>query len=193
MHFSHQHPWNRIIILEEENQPHPWCPQCDIFSPQEALNRAYPTPSMCQCETYRKRRRLVVEETEEQMGRVFLAYGTMPTEVSSFRYLGRTLLSFDYNWSAVERNLQRARVKWGRLEMISVREGLDRRTARRFYVAVVQEVLLFDSEPWVLPPPDWRKPLMGFTTGRRGGWRAREPNINRMGHGCTHPLGRHWQ
>ena len=32
------------------------------------------------------------------------------------------------------------------------REGADRRTAGRFYVAVVQEVLLFGSEMWVMTP-----------------------------------------
>ena len=40
VHFSHLHPWDRIVILEDGNQPHPWCPQCDMFVPQESLNQA---------------------------------------------------------------------------------------------------------------------------------------------------------
>ena len=41
--------------------------------------------------------------------------------------------------------------------------------------------------------PDWRKPLGGFATRWRGGWQAWSPNINGMGHGCTHPLEWRWQ
>ena len=44
----------------------------------------------------------MVEETEEQMGRVLLAYGTPSTAVSSFCFLGETLSSADKNWPVVE-------------------------------------------------------------------------------------------
>ena len=84
--------------------------------------------------------------------RVFLAYGTPLTEVSSFRYLGQTLSSTDDNWSEVERNLRRARVKWGRMANILVIEVADKRMVGKFYVVVVQAVLLFGSGAWVLTP-----------------------------------------
>ena len=102
------------------------------------------------------------------MGRVFLEYGTPLVAVSLSRYLGRTFPSYDNDWSEVERNLWRAQGNWGRLEKILGREGADRRTAGVFYMAVVQAVLLFGSETWILTP--WlEKYLGGFTTGRRGG------------------------
>ena len=44
--------------------------------------------------------RLVVEEIKEWIGRIFSAYGTPLTAVSSFRYLGRMLLSSNDNWVA---------------------------------------------------------------------------------------------
>ena len=74
------------------------------------------------------------------------------TVVPSFSYLGRTVLSSDDDWSEVEQNLRRARGKWGQLAKILGREGSDRRTVGRFYVAVVQAVLLFVSETWVMTP-----------------------------------------
>ena len=46
----------------------------------------------------------------------------------------------------MERNLWRARVKWGWLAKILGREGADERTVGVFYVVVVQAVLLFWSE-----------------------------------------------
>ena len=78
-----------------------------------------------------------------------------------FRYLGQTLPSTDDNWLAVERNLRRAWGKWGRLKNILRREGEDKRTVGRFYVAVMQAVILFGSETWVLTP-QLEKDLIGF-------------------------------
>ena len=76
--------------------------------------------------------RLVVEEMEEQIGRIFLAYGTPLMAVSSFRYLGRTLSSTNNYWSTEEQNLRRAQGKWGRLTKILGREGADKKTSGGF-------------------------------------------------------------
>ena len=73
---------------------------------------------MCRSGKERKQRRLVVEETDEQIGRVLLAYGTPLMVVSSFPYLGLMLSSYDNNWPVVEQNLWRAQGKWGRLAKI---------------------------------------------------------------------------
>ena len=81
-----------------------------------------------------------------------MAYGKPLTEVPSFKFLGKKLLSFDGYWPAVEKNLRRARGKWGQLVKILGRGGLDRITVGRFYVALVQEVLLFEYNTWVLTP-----------------------------------------
>ena len=61
----------------------------------------------------------------------------------------------------VEQNLWRARGKWGNLTKILGREGADKRKTGRLYVSVVQVVLLFGYEAWVLTP--WsEKALAGF-------------------------------
>ena len=94
-----------------------------------------------------------MQDTKERMGRVLLEYETLLTAVSLFRYLEQTLFSTKNNWPEVEWNLRRAKEKWGQLAKILRREGADKRTAGNFYVAVVQEVLLFGSETWYLTPP----------------------------------------
>ena len=48
--------------LDEGYQPHPQCPQCDMFVLQEALNRANLTSMMCWIGTESKIQRLVAEE-----------------------------------------------------------------------------------------------------------------------------------
>ena len=90
---------------------------------------------------------------------VFSEYVTQLIPVTYFNYLVQMLLSFNNNWLEIEYNLQRAWGKWGRLENILVREGAGRRTTGGFYVAVVQAVLLFETNMWVLTPPldkQWR-------------------------------------
>ena len=80
---------------------------------------------------------MVVEETEEQIGRFFPEYGTPLMAVSLFCYLGQTLSSSNDDWPVVERNIRRARGKWGRMAKLLGREVADRITAGRFYVEVV--------------------------------------------------------
>ena len=95
------------------------------------------------------------------MGGVLSAYGIPLTVVSVFRYMGRMLSSTNNDWPDMERNLRRVQGKWVRLEEILGREVADKRTVRRSYVAVVQAVLLFGSETWVLTPR-LEKSLDGF-------------------------------
>ena len=73
----------------------------------------------------------------------------------------QTFSSTDDNWMAVEQNLGRAWGKWGWLAKILGREGADKRMMGRFYVEVVQAVLLFGYDTWSLTL--WlEKSLEGF-------------------------------
>ena len=94
--------------------------------------------------------------------------------------------------TAVVHNLQREPENWGQLANILGREGSDMRTAGNFYVVVVQVVLLFKSDTWLLTP-GCRNPSRVSTTGWCGGCREWDPNINGMVHRYIHPLGWHWK
>ena len=74
------------------------------------------------------------------------------TSVSSFKYLGRVLSASDDDWPAVIRNLWRARQKWERLSRVLGREGSYARKLGMFNIVVVQAVLLYSSEAWVMSP-----------------------------------------
>ena len=56
------------------------------------------------------------------------------------------------DWPAVAGNLVKARKIWGRLSRILSREGADKTVSVSFLKAVVQAVLLFGAEMWVLTP-----------------------------------------
>ena len=88
----------------------------------------------------------------EIMDMSFEVYGKQLKTVPSFNYLGRILTAgYDY-WPAVAGNLGKARKSWGRLKRIMSREGAYKRVSGNVFKAVVQQVLLFGEETWVLTP-----------------------------------------
>ena len=46
IHFMHRRVWDMLVILGEENIPHPCCPDCGMFVPWAALNRRHPETSL---------------------------------------------------------------------------------------------------------------------------------------------------
>ena len=81
---------------------------------------------------------------------VFEVTGTPIESVKCFQYLGRTVEENDQDRPAIQRNLKRAREKWGKIGRILSREGAKPRTMATFYKAIVQSVLLYGSETWAL-------------------------------------------
>ena len=61
VHFAHCHVWDTIVILEEVNQPYPWCPKYDMFMLQKALNVRHLATTFC-CRGEEKKRHCLAEE-----------------------------------------------------------------------------------------------------------------------------------
>ena len=72
--------------------------------------------------------------------------------VTSFKYLGRVLLVVDDDWPMVVRNIVNTRTLWWRISRILSREGARLRVSGFFFNAVIQSVLLFNSDSWVVTP-----------------------------------------
>ena len=107
---------------------------------------------MCKKGAKRKGRWMTEAELRESTERAFEAYGKPLETVLIFKYLGRVMTAGDENWPAVASNLVRARKSWGRLSWILIWEGAYKRVSGNFFKAVVQAVLLFGAETWVLSP-----------------------------------------
>ena len=73
-------------------------------------------------------------------------------KVDKFRYLGWMFLFHDNEWPSIVRNLQRARRKWVKFYRMLGQERANTRTFGRFYVVVLQSILIFVSDSWVTTP-----------------------------------------
>ena len=99
-----------------------------------------------------KCRRLAEVEIRDSTEMAFEVYGQQIQSVPRFTYLGRLLTEGDDDWPAVTGNLAKARKSWGRMQGILRREGATKRISGNFFKAVVQQVLLFGAETWVVSP-----------------------------------------
>ena len=75
-------------------------------------------------------------------------------QVQQFCYLGRPLAADDQDDIAISHNLAKARNTWGRLRPILAANGATPKIMARFYLAIVQAILLYGSETWVLSKRD---------------------------------------
>ena len=100
----------------------------------------------------------------------------MVEDVETFSYLGRTLYQIDDDWPSVRRNIMCARLVWGVLGTLIWMEGEYPRVAAMFYRSVVQGILLYGLDMWVLSSAMQKKvegshtSFLRHITGKRA-WR----------------------
>jgi hypothetical protein len=81
---------------------------------------------------------------------VFPVNGNSLNQVEEFKYLGQILERNDNYWPAISRNLKRARIAWGRIGKIQTKERADVKSMASIYKAIIQAVLLYGAESWVV-------------------------------------------
>ena len=107
-----------MIIYEEGNLPHSWCPRCDILVPWRELNGRHYATTQCTKGAERKMRWMAEAELRESTERTFEAYGKPLENVPDFKYLGRVMTTGDNNCPEVAGNLPKAWKSWGSLSRI---------------------------------------------------------------------------
>ena len=115
----------------------------------------------------------------------FEVYGQQIQSVPRFKYLGRFLTEGGDDWPAVAGNLAKARKSWGRLQGVLSREGATKRVSGNFFKAVVQQVLLFGAEMWVVSPM-MERALSAFLHQAARRLTGRQPRRGRNGK-CHYP------
>jgi hypothetical protein len=100
---------------------------------------------------------------------VLTTRGALLETVSIFKYFGRLLLNMDEDWLAVYAHLHKAQKSWTRISHILARGGATPRVSGIFYKVVVQSILLFGLERWVVTKLGtlviWQDPYLCQATG----------------------------
>ena len=92
--------------------------------------------------------------------RAFSVYGHPLKMVPYFKYLGRVLSASDDDWPEVIRNLTKAWAVWQRMLRILSMERARLRVSIFFFKSIIQLVLLFGVETWVVT--SWMRRVLGF-------------------------------
>jgi hypothetical protein len=79
-----------------------------------------------------------------------MVHGDVLEKVKVYRYLGCLLMQDDNDVRAVRCQLRKARGMWARVGQVLRRKNAPLRTSTKFYKEILQSVLLYGSETWVL-------------------------------------------
>jgi hypothetical protein len=145
-HFRARHPEDTILIAEEGALPR--CDNCGLFT--RAVGEKHKLSEDCKKATRSSQARLDEKVQQSARENIFTVSGIQLERVNQFKYLGRLLDEDDKDGPAVQANLEKARQKWGRIGRILSREQATPRIMATFYKAIIQAVLLYGSESWVL-------------------------------------------
>ena len=160
-HFVSRHPVDSVHIRQEGPRPFEKCVRCGLQLPRSGHNSKHYTSSSCIRDAERKQQRDTLNSIATANQREFTIYGEVLAQTATFKYLGRPMSRVDSDWPALHRNMQRARQKWARASKILARQGASPKTCGHLYVAVVQSLLLYGAETWVITP-DMLSLLSGF-------------------------------
>jgi hypothetical protein len=75
-------------------------------------------------------------------------YNTSPRKSRGVQYLGRLLAQDDDNIQAIRNQIRKARGTWARIGQVLTGENTPPRVSGKFYKAIIQSVLLYESETW---------------------------------------------
>ena len=147
VHFRNVHNEDTLIVEEEGVLPR--CERCGLF--QREVGIKHQQSADCISWTAIRNKRADDKVNKKAMKDTVFNVQGMPIEnVTEFRYLGRVVNNRDDDRPTVIENLRKARIKWGRISRILSKDGANHKAMASFYKAIVQSVLLYGSESWVL-------------------------------------------
>ena len=123
-----------------------------MFIPQEAIAAGHLGNKMFKRGAEQKRHRLAATYAQAVAGKDFLEQDQILENVDTFKYLSMMLYFDESDWTTAACNLHIVWRKWGQFPHLLCWERSDTRTSGRFYVAMLQYVLLFGLDSWVVTP-----------------------------------------
>ncbi len=80
----------------------------------------------------------------------FTIHSEVLKRVEVYKYLGRMMAQDDDDTQAIRAQLWKARATWARVGKVLWGENTFPTVAAKFYLAIVQAILLYGSETWVI-------------------------------------------
>lgn len=109
-------------------------------------------------------------------------YGNVLEQVEVLKYLGCLMSQDDDNIQAICVLMQKARATWARIGQVLWSENASPYVAARFYQVVIQAILLYGSESWVISQTTMVR-LRVITSGALTGWLRRiSPRMDQIGY-----------
>lgn len=147
-HFRTRHPQD-FIHITREGHPFPKCPNC-LLQARNVRDHTHLRSKDCALHTKRRFQREQFVANYLASSHTFSLSDQPLPKVTTYRYLGRLLTSNDSDWPTLYHNLSKARRQWSCIARVLVTEHVQPKAAGMFYKAVVQSILLYCSETWVL-------------------------------------------
>ena len=173
-HFRDLHPLDYVVVRKEGYYRR--CPRCSMQV--NPMHPAHINTAECRVGTARRHQRDMAVRSALALRQQFTVHGDVLERVEVFRYLGRLLSQDDDDIQAVRSQLCKARGTWARIGQVLRRENAPPRVSAKFYKAIVQSVLLYGSETWVLSPAVLAR-LEGFHI--RAAYRMAKEHVPRRG------------
>ena len=146
-HFRNAHIKDTLFVEEEGTLPR--CERCGLF--QRIVGPKHQQSADCVRWTAIRKKRAEDKVNKKTVREtVFNVQGVLIENVLEFKYLGRVVNNKDDDRPTMMENLKKARMKWGRISRILSKDGANPKAMASFYKAIVQSVLLYGSESWVL-------------------------------------------
>jgi exonuclease III len=143
-HFAFRHP-NAIIISEDQGIL-PQCSACGRFL--HSVNDAHLASRACRSMAARRAAFAQIDNNKKVIRSTFYVNSSPIENVSKFLYLGRYLSADDSDDVAIWQDIVKARYRWHRCGRVLSSLGATPRIMARFYLAIVQAILLYGSETW---------------------------------------------
>ena len=139
-HFGYRYPSATLTVDDRTWE------KCALCGMQTAIPDRHWKSDTCKKLQVRRSNEKVTLKQWEAESVEFTINGEKIERVEEFRYLGRILTEDDDDSRCIEDQLNRARSRWWRMAKLLKREGANLFQIGRFYMAVVQAVLLYGSE-----------------------------------------------
>jgi hypothetical protein len=104
----------------------------------------------CQVGVERRQQREAAVTSALALHQQFTVCGDVLEQVEVYKYLGRMMAQDDDDSQALHAQLWKACTTWAWIGQVLWNENMSLFVAARFYQAVVQAILLYGSETWVI-------------------------------------------